>query len=717
MSSPHHLLIRGIMPLLLPFFLGFLVLPLPAQEDPRALDPGDIFFQAWLEIQRAEKLEKQGEHAEAWQKYRQAAKYYDVLNRFHKNWKPHLVQGRVQSTRNAIKTIEPKAAAELAGKQAKTRDLVEGARTSPSPTSPPHATGHQITPSTNTNNELRRQLRQLEIDNQRLTDALARERKTPRRNTNEEQRLSSLIAKKDREINTMRDLLARAPLQKDMDRLTRENQTRERELDITARALKETRRQLNDARKKAEKYQAETELAQRRATEIQESMKQERGVNNRVIRGLRKELKTVTSLLEKTRRELGIANTRVTRMQLRLQESETTIKELTTERDALRIERDALANILKQSDSKGVQKLISENMRLGRKLKEALDRLKFLETRRNATKDDLLQAKSDLAIAKTRIMRYQQQNTQHSRTIKSLESQLRDAQTALTHAQANPGQQANSEEIEILRGTVKRLIAAQDRRRIAEQILWETYQKSKVTIAGMAGAFKDIRKTKIKLSTEEKQILALRRADGEFKTPMRVSLAHARAHGNALESEVSYVHGLVKRHVEKGRIELARGHLLDLNDRVPGNFQTLCNLGVLDIKSNLVSEAVQHFDEAITMQENSPYAHYMLGVAHYRSNNLDTARSSFQRSLHLKPGNPRVHLYLGNIAGAQRRYKQAGEHFKMATHLDPTLSEAYFNLSVLYLQQKNKTDAREAYRQALKNGAHADPDHERQLGI
>ena len=34
--------------------------PASAQEDARALDPSDVFFQAWLEIQRAEKLEKSG---------------------------------------------------------------------------------------------------------------------------------------------------------------------------------------------------------------------------------------------------------------------------------------------------------------------------------------------------------------------------------------------------------------------------------------------------------------------------------------------------------------------------------------------------------------------------------------------------------------------------------------------------------------------------------
>ena len=93
-------------------------------------------------------------------------------------------------------------------------------------------------------------------------------------------------------------------------------------------------------------------------------------------------------------------------MQRQLTQANTTIKELRTERDALRVERDTLAGILKKNDSKGIQRLITENMRLGTELKQALDRLQYLEKSNDATKDELVQAKSDLAIAKNRIMRF-----------------------------------------------------------------------------------------------------------------------------------------------------------------------------------------------------------------------------------------------------------------------------------------------------------------------
>jgi len=706
-----------------------------AQQDPRALDPADVFFQAWLTIRDAEKLEKEKKYGEAWRKYRQAAKYYDVLSRFHKNWKPHLVVDRVASTTASIKQIEPKAAAELAGKQAKTKDLVEGGP-QPTPNAPATGTGtgnaRMPTPpvrptaphiaSNPVNSELQRKLRTLERDNQRLREELSKARSAPANTGNkaEQKRLIEEIAKRDRELTSLRNILARAPLQKDMDQLTRKNRTVTTEIEITARALKESQRRLAEAQKTAKKHEEDAELAERRAEEIQKNMDTQKKIDNRVVRELRKELGTVTKLLESTRRELGAANAEVARMQRSLNESQATIKELTRERDDLRTERDTLANILKKSDSNGVQKLIAENMRLGKELKEALDRLEFLKRDNNATKDELVEAQRDLAIAKTRIMRYQQEQSDHARKIKTMEKQLRDAEAELLAAQskgngngsAAPGM---SEEVEILKATVKRLMASQERRRTAEKILWDTYQKSKVKIPGLPEVISDIRKAKVELTKQEKVLITYRKPDVEFTSPKRVSITHARAHASALEGEIATYTPLMKRAFEKGRFEAARQILEDMDERFPGHFPTLCNRGVVELKTNQFNKASELFSEAITMRENSSYAHHMLGLSLYEQDNLDGAQSSFQRALVLKPGNAKAHLYLGNIAGKGRRYQQAQEHFLTALKLDSTLTEAYFNLSLLFLQQKKKKEATDYYAKALENGLSPNPTHEKML--
>lgn len=732
-----HLLLRGALPLIL--LLGSLTLPTSAQEDPRALDPSDVFFQAWITIRDAEKLEKSGEFNGARQKYEQAAKYYHVISRFHKNWKPSMVQARVTSTSKAIQDIKAKAIAEIAANNAKTQDFVEGGgNQAPKRPSPNQGvvSGHKIQPAPpvkpsvkpptsqtanytqSINQGQLRQLESLQRDNQRLRQNLERAKKTTQQGeTAEQQRLIKMIAAKDKEITTIRDLLARAPLQQDMDQLARKNRTIKAELDITALSLKGTMEKLSKTQQDAKKYQHDAQLAEQRALEIQKNMDAQKGEDNRVVQALRQELKTVSGVLEKTRIELGKANTRMAQMQRSLDQSKTTIQELTLERDTLRTERDTLASILKKNDSAGVRQLITENMRLGKELKETTDRLEYLTKKNNVTQDELLEAKRDLAVAKTRIMRYQQERTQHGKRIRSLESQLRDAEAELVAAETSPADRASLEEIEDLKATVKRLIAAQDRRRDAEKILWETYTKSKKIIPGIIEAFEDIRKAKVELTEEEKGLMVLRRPDREFTSPERVSPAHAQAYGSALEKDLEDHNQLVKRFYVKGRYEAARQVLADMDEQFPGHFPTLMNRGVLELKTEHYIEAADIFSEAITMRENSSYAHYMLGSTHYHNHDLDAARNEFQQAIDLKPGDTKALFYLGTIAGAQHRYQQAEDHFNAVIKLDPTMEEAYFNLSFLYLRQNKKDAALTAYNKALNNGAQPDPDHEAKLGM
>lgn len=739
MSKP-HLLLRGLAPIasIFIFFLSSIALPVSAQEDPRALDPSDVFFQAWLTVRDAEKLEKAGKFNDARLKYQQASKYYDVISRYHKNWKPHLVAARIKSTQEALTSVGPKAADEIAKRDAKTSDLIEGGpdkEPQPAPPGAPIAKGHQkqptpaikpITPPrtkvTNYSESIvrgqQRQLETLQRDNRRLQERLKQAQRTGKKSESaEQQRLINMIADKDREIAHIRDLLAKAPLQADMDRLKKKNRTLSTEIDITALSLKGTMERLAKEEAKRKKAEEEAQFAQRRAEQIQQNMDAQKKADNRVVRELRKELKNVTAILEKTRADLGKANSRIAQMQRTLDQSKATIDELTKERDALRTERDTLANILKQNDSAGVRKLITENMRLGKELKESNDRLEYLTKKNNVTQDELLEAKRDLAVAKTRIMRYQQERTRHSTRILSLESQLRDAEAALAEAKSNPDQSANQEEVEILKETVKRLIAAQERRKIAEKILWDTYQDSKKIIPGIVEAFEDVRKTKVELTEEEKGLMVKRIPDGEFTVPQRVTPEHARASANAMERDIADHNRLVKRFFVKGHFEAARQILADMDERFPGHFPTLCNRGVLELKTDHFIEAADIFSEAITMRENSSYAHYMLGLTNYRLQDFDAARNSFQHALDLKPGNANAHFYLGTLAGVGRRYEQSENHLKEAIKLNPTLADAHYNLSFLYLRQQRKKDALDAYRNALNHGSQPDPEHERKLGL
>lgn len=697
------------------------------------MDPADIFFAGWQTITSAEKLEKNGQYSESLQKYRQAAKYFDSLSRFHQTWKTSMVDNRIKTTQLSIENIEPKVIAELAQEKQQNGDLIEGGitdedlgSTSPLGTdhsfkTPPTLSPDKL-PAENSSNDkvLQHRMRMLEDQNSELKKQLAEVQKQLQTDSklssrSTEQKLKQTIKSKEQEIAQLRNILARSPIQADMDRLTSLNKVREIEIATLADAYKNSERKLEASRKIAEQKSLEALEAQKRIEELAENMELQQNQNNLVIDKLRNELKGLSSLLEKTRQELGASRAEQEALQVQLSQSQSMITELTEERDNLRTERDTLSNLLNQNDSQGVQKLIAENMRLGTELKQTTDRFDYLVSSNNATKDELLEAKSDLAIAKTRIMKYQNDQEDYMMRMKTMEEQLREAKAQLANAESPTGQNTDPEELKILRSTVKRLITAQERRQLAETILWETYQGSQQSIQGMAEAFQDLRQTKVELSDEEKVLLATRSPDQQFQSPQRVPLQHALAHGNALEKELQIYKPIVSRAFKQGKFEGARQILADMDERFPGNLYVLCSRGIVELKTRNYSAATDLFNEAITMNEENYYAHYMLGVTEYKKRDLEEARKSFERSLQIKPTHARTHIFLGSIAGDQHRYEKAEEHFLSATKLEPTNADAYYNLSALYTYKKRKYEALDFYQKALQNGKTPDVVHQRRL--
>lgn len=678
-----------------------------AEPELRTIDPSDLFYRGWQTVKSAEKLEEEAKYSEALEKYSQASKYFDTLGRFHKDWKPAIVNGRIDSTKKSIEKIRSQAFAEQTNRNNLNKELIESSIATDDK-EPRNKSAPSVVraPVLDNSSEMKRRMQQLEKENNTLKIRLQRSAttKAPAPDLATQARLKQIIAEKNTEITTIRNLLSRAPMQQDADRLKKKNLSLNSDIITLGKAVRDSKAKLDQAQKRSKDNQMKAALAQKSIQKITNEMQQQQGVNNAIITKLREEMKGLNKLLNTTQKDLGDSRREVKNLSTQLNQSQSMVAELTVERDTLRTQYIAISDILKQNDSKGIQNLITENMRLGTELKQTADRLAFLETSNDVTKDDLVEAKSNLAIAKTRIIKYRDEQSDYLLKIRALDDELKTARVELKRAENQPGTALQREETEVLKSTVKRLITTQEVRNRQEKILWENYQKSGTTIPGMAAAFSDLRKTEIALSDEEKVILAGRRPDQEFQNPDRVPMAHAQAHGEALKSEIKGVMPLVSRLFEKERYQAARQILSDLDERFPGNMQILCTRGVIELKTNNYVNANDLFNEAVTMNEENDYAHYMLGVTYYKNQDLDNARNSFERSLTLNPTNEKTHLYLGSIAGRQKRFQQSEEHFITATKLDPTYPDAFYNLAALYLQQKNKFKALQYYEKALQNG-------------
>ena len=76
---------------------------------PASLDPSDVYFQAWLLVRDADKLQQKADFAGALDKYRRARQLFDSVIQSCPDWKPDMVKGRLDATSEAIAAVEPKA--------------------------------------------------------------------------------------------------------------------------------------------------------------------------------------------------------------------------------------------------------------------------------------------------------------------------------------------------------------------------------------------------------------------------------------------------------------------------------------------------------------------------------------------------------------------------------------------------------------------------------
>ena len=67
-----------------------------------AQDPGTIYLEAYLQVEDAEKLEKESKFAEALRKYTDAKNILDNIAREHRGWRPEVLDYRRRKVNEAI---------------------------------------------------------------------------------------------------------------------------------------------------------------------------------------------------------------------------------------------------------------------------------------------------------------------------------------------------------------------------------------------------------------------------------------------------------------------------------------------------------------------------------------------------------------------------------------------------------------------------------------
>ncbi len=690
-----------------------------------AIDPQSMYFEAWMKVREAEELSKENLYLESFEKYQSAQKLFGTIMSFHPEWKTEMVKNRVQKTEQAIIAIQPEAIKQQDAKknqvkalfveQDQNKEMIEGqpvapvananvapvpkVNTQPNPPPRPAASTYNNNGNGNValiNREIQQLRTQLDTANRDRDANAAQLRRT--------------IA----ELETERARQANAAVQGEMESLNKKIKRVEQENMAMAIALKKSRAEKQQSDAELEKIQAEMQLSETQAKEVERKLQTERTTNNALVDGLRRQLKTMQEDLGQKNQAILALQNRVTETQTQLQQSHDTITELKKERDTLLGERDQLTSLLSLNEGDRVQKLIEQKMELATQLRELRDSVKILSEDNNATKDELLNERRNVAIVKKQLMDLQQEQADKDQRLQDLTQRLKEAKNDLD-TDAGSGA-ANSEETAMLRDIIKRQQKVQERQQSYKDVLIERAMELNVA-QELRAPLENLLGEKLTL-TEEEQLLIepTTSADGEFFNPNAAPEKVRKLAGAELDDKIQGLTSAATRAFGAKRYSATREVLEIILDDSPGHVPSLCNLGIVNLQTGDHMKAEENFRTAVAMREENPYAHYGLGATLLNQNRIEEARAAFERCIQLDSNKAEAHVFLGNIAGQSNDLPKAEEHFNSAVKINPTLSEPYYNLALIKRSGGDTALARDYYNKAIQNGAIADPEFERSIG-
>ena len=677
-------------------------------------DPSDVYFQGYLAVRAAEKLEAAGDFSGALEKLQSASKAFETVHKYYPAWKSSMVDGRCAKTTETLERIRPQAEAQINKNRNTVAELEGGVKASGKPIDPadkpdsgagvlhvdPLATRH---------------LAEAEAEVNRLRDLSARQpaessRDTSRLHDVERQRdlLQAQLRAAETNVEALRARLAAAPVEKEMTALNQRIETLNQEREAMAMALTQSRSAHTEALARIATLEADLNVMRQKHADLDRDLKSERKISNEVVKGQRRQLESLEKQLAQKDAELGKANERITGLISELQESRDAFTQLRDERDSLLKERDQMAALFKLNEAGRIQDLIEQNMALAKKLREANDKVDRLSRENNADQDATTAALRDLAIAKSQINRLHQDKRDQDQRLAELEARLKDEEQALAKGQAS----ADPAEAEVLRDIIKRQLRVQERRRQARDLLVDAAKQLGAGDERLSKAVELFDTQEIALTPEEQKLVANSQVDGEFVSPVSPFARDRATVGRATEQlnrDIAVFERTAEKSFVAGRLLPTRELYQMILEQHPNHTPSLCKLGVVELRLKDVSAAVDTFRRAVEMDANNPYAHRMLGWSLMLLGDLSAAEQAVRHAVDLAPNDAKSEQLLATVCYRLGRTGEAESYFKAAITADPTSSEPYYNLALICARAKRYEEARAFYQQALERGAVPDP--------
>tara|TARA_B100001057_G_scaffold98372_2_gene95132 strand:- start:299 stop:2251 length:1953 start_codon:yes stop_codon:yes gene_type:complete len=619
-----------------------------------AQDPGTIYLEAYLQVEDAEKLEKESKFNEALRKYTDAKNILDNIAREHRGWRPEVLDYRRRKVNEAIdrcKKILPKDA--------------DPEKNIPASNNQPENDGNLLEQREETiknlesaQKQLRENLQKTQLDYNKALDDLKNSKDAQVSLTNE---LTSAQEK----------LKSGQPGSEGAETLKAEIALLQKDLVLVNESFANAKKRNTELEAEIENVKASTDSieAQKAALKIERERIEEL-LNGATDNDLKKLLAENVTL----KKELSDARTEVQRLS---SEKERDAEQIASLKKRIEGVEERLA-VIQKENSQYQQKIVD----LSDKLKLTEDKLaKSLgspDGRKSIAQEALVENKALRGIVKRQIMQQAWRKQAKELVLAELTRQGVASRGLINQIEKLAG-----------KGTV---LTEQEQALLRESLLGELGDQSGLII--VQGNDQQIPYPEIGESNE-----------GE----------HSKV---GLNENLTQYAAAIAYDFAKGNFEKCAKHYSEILLLAPENVYTVRNLGLVKMRLGLQKEAEEFFKKAIELNPNDGYSHFLLGVYYYRIGMDDAAIASIDRGLKISPENAKAHHYLGAICIKQGLREKAIKEFESVIALDPSFGDAYYNLAYLYAtaNPKRLDLARDCYLRAQQNGTSADNAMDSALG-
>lgn len=143
---------------------------------------------------------------------------------------------------------------------------------------------------------------------------------------------------------------------------------------------------------------------------------------------------------------------------------------------------------------------------------------------------------------------------------------------------------------------------------------------------------------------------------------------------------------------------------------------THLELGQAYIRANQPDKALDEFQQALAINQNSPRTLLALGQIFERQGENDKAQAYLENAIKLAPKFVKAHVALANLYQKTDRAGQAAEHLKQAATISPKNVDRHFQLAQVLVASGQTDEAAKVLKTAMKVGKGQYSDVARRVG-